>query len=169
MSLATRLIYARRGPFKRIVKELLALTGIEFPADVEVGSELIVAHRGFGLVVHPKTTLGKHVILYQGVTLGSAAPWDGPRAVVGIEVGDDVTICAGAKVLAPSGELLRIGKGTIIAANAVLTRSTGEDELWAGIPARLIKKLEPGTGRGHATSRIDAENAAGDPLEVETA
>lgn len=151
MSIVTRLIYARRGPFKRIVKEALALCGVEFPAEVEVGPELIVAHRGFGLVVHPKTTLGRHVILYHGVTLGSAAPWDGPKAVVGIEVGDDVTICAGAKVLAPSGELLRIGKGTIIAANTVLTRSTGEDELWAGIPARLVKKLEPGTGRGYAS------------------
>ena len=37
---------------------------------------------------------------------------------------------------------LVVGKGTIIGANAVLTQSTGENEIWAGIPAKLIGKRQ---------------------------
>jgi serine O-acetyltransferase len=33
---------------------------------------------------------------------------------------------------------LVVGKGTVVGANAVLTQSTGEYEIWAGIPASKI-------------------------------
>lgn len=57
-----------------------------------------------------------------------------------IDVQSDVILCAGAKVLSKGG--LVIGKGTIVSANAVLTCSTGENEIWAGVPAKLIGKRE---------------------------
>lgn len=50
---------------------------------------------------------------------------------------DDAILCAGAKLLFGE-ETLVVGKGTIIGANAVLTQSTGEGEIWAGIPAKKI-------------------------------
>ena len=50
---------------------------------------------------------------------------------------DDVIICAGAKILFKENKLI-VGKGTVIGANAVLTCSTGEYEIWAGILARKI-------------------------------
>lgn len=50
---------------------------------------------------------------------------------------DDAIICAGAKLLF-SDKTLIVGKGTVIGANAVLTQSTGDYEIWAGIPARKI-------------------------------
>lgn len=42
-------------------------------------------------------------------------------------------IWTGAKVLCKDG-ILTVGKNTVIAANAVLTQSTGDNEIWAGIP-----------------------------------
>jgi serine O-acetyltransferase len=56
---------------------------------------------------------------------------------LGIEVGDDVILGAGAKVMCERG-ILRIGRGTVVGANAVLLDSTGENEIWAGIPARKV-------------------------------
>lgn len=53
-----------------------------------------------------------------------------------IDIQDDVIICAGAKILCK--DKLCIGKGTIIAANSVLLKSTGENEIWAGVPAKCI-------------------------------
>lgn len=47
-------------------------------------------------------------------------------------------LCAGAKIICNRGTLT-VGRNTIIAANAVLTQSTGDKEIWAGIPAKLIK------------------------------
>ena len=38
---------------------------------------------------------------------------------------------------------VRIGKGSVIGAGSVLTKSTEENEVWAGNPATFIKKLVP--------------------------
>ena len=51
----------------------------------------------------------------------------------------------------PAGTL-RVARGTILGANAVLLDSTGEDEIWAGIPARCLgyrqdRKEPPGAGQ----------------------
>lgn len=51
----------------------------------------------------------------------------------------EACICAGAKIICNRGTLI-VGENTIIAANAVLIKSTGDNEIWAGIPARMIKK-----------------------------
>ncbi len=51
-----------------------------------------------------------------------------------IRIGNDCWIGAGATVL-PGVEL---GSGSVLAAGAVLTQSTGEYEIWAGVPARRV-------------------------------
>ena len=47
----------------------------------------------------------------------------------------------GAKVLAKGGELV-VGQGTVVGANAVLLTSTGEGEVWVGIPARCTGRRQ---------------------------
>ncbi|WBP85111.1 LbetaH domain-containing protein [Kitasatospora cathayae] len=140
MSLVSSLIYRRRHPLlRRPVQELLALYGVEVPAAVEIGPGLKVFHRGFGLVLRPLTTLGANVTLYNGVTIGRADPWipSEDSRMEWIVVEDDVCLCAGARVVCKTG-VLTVGRGTIVGANAVLTRSTGPGEIWAGVPARRI-------------------------------
>ncbi|MCU7824479.1 serine O-acetyltransferase [Kitasatospora sp. DSM 101779] len=147
MSLVTSLIYRRRHPLLgRLVQEALALYGMEVPAAVEIGPGLEVFHRGFGTVLHPYTTIGAGVTLYNGVTVGRADPWvpQERSAMRRVVLEDGVVVCAGAKIVCKEG-VLTVGAGTIVGANAVLTRSTGRGEIWAGIPARCIG-LREGTG-----------------------
>jgi serine O-acetyltransferase len=140
MSLAARLVYLRDRPgLRRIVKELLALYGMEVPPGVRVGPGLRVMHRGFGTVVHPGVTLGADVTLYHGVTIGRADPWlpGEHSALQRIVLEDGVVVCPGAVVLGKAG-VLTVGRGTVVGANAVLTQSTGAQEIWAGVPARRV-------------------------------
>lgn len=104
-----------------------------------LGDSIRFVHRAPGLVVHPKTSVGKRVQFYQGVTVGKKKPWDGDEFEGGCEIQDDVILCAGCKVLLGKEKLI-VGKGTIVGANSVLIQSTGENEIWAGMPAKCIGK-----------------------------
>ena len=144
MDIYTRLVYARQKPLiGRLAYYLLKLLGAEIPPSVPVGESFELAHGGFGVVVHSRTVIGKRVKLYPGVTLGRAdiyLPADRSQ-FEGIVVEDDVILSPGCKVLCKSG-VLRVGRGSVIGANAVLLESTGEDEIWAGIPARCVGKRD---------------------------
>ena len=136
MSLISRLAYMRSW---RWAKELMAIYGVEIPAEVIIGRNLKIMHRGFGTVIHQKTEIGDRVTLYHQVTIGRAdAHLHGSISTMDkIVVEDDVIIFPGAKILGRDG-ILTIARGSIVAANAVLTRSTKPYEIWAGVPARLV-------------------------------
>lgn len=143
--LATRLVYARKWPLVgRLAYYLLKLLGVEIPRSVVVGDGFELAHGGFGVVIHSRAVIGKRVKIYPGVGLGRA---DIYRAMdksefEGIVIEDDVILSPGAKVLCRSG-LLVVRRGTVVGANAVLLESTGDDEIWAGIPAHCVGKRKP--------------------------
>jgi serine O-acetyltransferase len=40
--------------------------------------------------------------------------------------------------------VLRVGRGSVVGANAVLLESTGENEIWAGVPARRVGTRDGG-------------------------
>ena len=136
----TRLVYARELPvIGKLAYYLLKLLGSEIPVSVPVGPGFLLEHGGHGVVIHSKAKIGSGVHIYQGVTLGRAdiyLPITRSK-FEGIEIGDDVILSPGCKVLCKEG-VLRVGKGSVIGANAVLLQSTGEYEIWAGSPARRI-------------------------------
>jgi serine O-acetyltransferase len=140
----TSLVYARRSRlFGKFAYFLLKLLGAEIPRPVKIGQDFLLLHGGFGVVIHPWTTIHDRVRIYPGVTLGRADvhhPIE-KSAFKGFEVEDDVILASGAKILGRDG-ILHIGRGTIVAANAVLLQSTGENEIWAGVPARCVGKRE---------------------------
>lgn len=141
----TTLVYARRWPLVGpLAYFLLKLLGAEIPRAVQIGRDFLLLHGGFGVVIHPKTVIGDRVRIYPGVTLGRADVYRPAEqsAFVGIVVEDDVILASGAKVLCKEG-VLRVGRGSVIGANAVLLESTGQYEIWAGAPARCIGKREP--------------------------
>lgn len=142
--LPTRLVYARQSPlFGRLAYYLLKLLGVEIPRQVPIGPGFELAHGGVGVVVHSRSTIGAHVKIYPGVTLGRAdiyRPVEQSR-FEGIVIEDQVILAPGAKVLCKEG-VLRVGHGTVVGANAVLLQSTGEYEIWAGAPARRVGMRE---------------------------
>ena len=123
----------------RMATQILRLYGVDVPALVKLGKDVAFWHRGQGVIISPHTVIGDRVHIFQQVTIGGADPLlrHGPGTFEGVHIEDDAILCAGAKVLAGS-TLLTVGRGTIIAANAVLLTSTGENEIWGGIPARRI-------------------------------
>lgn len=138
----TRLVYARQLPLiGKLFYYLLKLLGSEIPVSVPIGPGFILEHGGHGVVIHSKAKIGANVHIYQGVTLGRAdiyLPVEHSK-FEGIQIGDDVILSPGCKILCKQG-VLKVGNGTVIGANAVLLDSTGEDELWAGAPARCVGK-----------------------------
>jgi len=140
--LPTSLVYARKWPLLgRLAYYLLKLLGVEIPRSVPVGGDFELAHGGVGVVIHSRSSIGERVKIYPGVTLGRAdiyRPMSESR-FEGIVIEDDVILAPGAKVLCKEG-VLRVRRGSVVGANAVLLESTGENEVWAGIPARCTGK-----------------------------
>lgn len=140
--LPTRLIYARSRPvIGRMAYYLLKVLGVEIPRQVPVGIGFELAHGGVGVVIHSSSRIGDRVKIYPGVTIGRAdvhLPIT-ESSFKGIVIQDDVVLAAGAKVLCKQG-ILTVGRGTVVGANAVLLESTGEGEIWAGIPAKCVGK-----------------------------
>jgi UDP-2-acetamido-3-amino-2,3-dideoxy-glucuronate N-acetyltransferase len=72
---------------------------------------------------------------------------------------DDVSIGAGATIL-PG---IRLGKGCMVAAGAVVTRDVPPGETWAGVPARKLHKWpEPGRGGGWLRRQMADDVVGGD-------
>lgn len=136
----TRLVYARQSPvIGKLAYFILKLLGAEIPCSVSVGSQFELAHGGFGVVVHSKTVVGDRVKIYPGVGIGRADIYRPAEqsGFEGVVIEDDVILSPGVKVLCSQG-VLYVRRGTVVGANAVLLESTGEYELWAGIPARRV-------------------------------
>ena len=138
------LVYAREVPvIGAFAYYALKLLGAEIPRSVEFGKDFTLVHGGFGVVIHPNTKIGDGVKIYPGVTLGRAdihLPIE-ESPFKGILIEDEVILSPGAKVLGREG-LLRVGKGAIVGANAVLLESTEPGEIWAGVPARRVGNRE---------------------------
>jgi serine O-acetyltransferase len=99
-------------------------TGIDIHPGAEIGPHFFIDH-GTGVVIGETTVIGKHVKIYQGVTLGAKSfPKDEKgRVVKGNKrhpnIEDEVTIYAGATILGN----VTIGKGSIIGGNVWLLDS----------------------------------------------
>jgi len=143
--LYSTLIYTRNNPlFGKLAYYLLKLLGVEIPRRVPIGPDFELVHGGVGVVIHSRSRIGARVKIYPGVTLGRAdiyRPMEGSR-FEGILIEDDAILSPGAKILCKEG-VLRVARGSVIGANAVLLESTGEWEIWAGMPARCVGKREP--------------------------
>ncbi|MEN6434861.1 MAG: serine acetyltransferase [Anaerolineaceae bacterium] len=143
--LSSRLVYARSSRiWGKLAYRILKLLGSEIPRSVPIGEGFELVHGGFGVVIHSKSVIGKNVKIYPGVTLGRAdiyLPADQSKFEK-IIIEDDVILSPGSKILCKEGTLV-VKKGTVVGANAVLLESTGEMEIWAGIPAKNIGVRPP--------------------------
>lgn len=97
-------------------------TGIDIHPGATIGEYFFIDH-GTGVVIGETAVLGRHVKLYQGVTLGAISTRGGQRLAGKRRhptVEDNVTIYAGATIL--GGDTV-IGEGSTIGGNVFLTES----------------------------------------------
>ena len=103
-----------------------SITGIDINPGATVGKYFFIDH-GTGIVIGETTTIGDHVKIYQGVTLG-ALTTRGGQTLKGKKrhptIEDHVTIYAGASIL---GGNTVIGKNSVIGSNAFITESVSPD------------------------------------------
>ncbi len=104
------------------------LTGIEIHPGATVGRRFFIDH-GMGVVIGETAEIGDDVMLYHGVTLGGRQREGGKRHPT---IEDGVAVGAGAKILGP----ITIGAGSVIGANAVVTKDAPADSVLVGIPAK---------------------------------
>lgn len=124
-------------------RSLLRILGCELPQSVKLGKDVVLKHNGLGIVIEHGTQIGNRVTIFQQVTIGWSDVYLLPVVPdFQVVVEDDVILGAGAKILVKEGTL-KIGSGTIVGANSVLLQSTGEFEVWAGIPAKKIGTRPP--------------------------
>ncbi|WP_158279208.1 serine acetyltransferase [Kocuria rosea] len=136
MGLPELLVAARRS---RLARLALIPLNINIGAKVQIGRDLQLVHYGMGTVIYPDVTIGDRVRIYHQVTVGRKDAHR-PReqsAFAGVDIGDDVVLFPGCKVLGGPG-VTRIGNGTIVGANAVVLGPTGDNEIWVGNPARCV-------------------------------
>lgn len=121
------LLYKHNIPYVgRMMTELAHnKTGIDIHPGAEIGEYFFIDH-GTGVVIGETAVIGKHVKLYQGVTLGALSLRKG-QLLAGTKrhptVEDNVTIYSGASVL---GGNTVIGEGAVIGGNVFLTESVGK-------------------------------------------
>ena len=120
-------LYTLRAPLiPRIMTEYAhEKTGIDIHPGATVGEYFFIDH-GTGIVIGETTTIGNHVKLYQGVTLGAKSFEldENGNPVKGIkrhpDIGNHVVIYANATIL--GGDTV-IGDNCVIGGNTWLTRS----------------------------------------------
>ncbi len=123
--LAHELFLLRTPLIARMIAEIAhSMTGIDIHPGAQIGQGFFIDH-GTGVVIGETTVIGRHVRLYQAVTLGAkrfqldehgGLVKGVPRHPV---VEDDVVIYAGATILGR----VTIGRGSTIGGNVWLTRS----------------------------------------------
>ena len=99
-----------------------SITGIDIHPGATIGRHFFIDH-GTGIVIGETTTIGDHVKIYQGVTLG-ALTTRGGQSLKGRKrhptIEDHVTIYAGASIL---GGTTVIGRECTIGSNVFITHS----------------------------------------------
>ena len=113
------------------------LTGIEIHPGARIGEGFFIDH-GMGVVIGETAEIGDNVTLYNGVTLGGAAPSVDSQSQVNQKrhptLEDDVIVGSGAQVLGP----ITVARGGRVGANAVVVKNVSAGHTVAGIPARTV-------------------------------
>jgi len=115
-------------------KNLSVKLGFSIPINV-FGPGLSIAHTGT-IIVSGGSKIGANCRLHSCVNIGTEAGY-GDRAPI---IGDNCYIGPGAKIFGK----IELGTGMVIGANAVVNKSVdGSNLLLLGIPARIIKEVNP--------------------------
>ncbi len=103
------------------------------PYTTDIGEGTKFAYGSMGCVLHSRARIGKRVIIGQNTTIGRALdPEDIPI------IGNDVYISAGVGIVGK----IHVGDNAIIGANAVVCKGVDDNCIVAGVPARVLRKID---------------------------
>lgn len=143
-------VYLRRFIYKRLLKrmglgvDIFSAVFISEPGNIEIGSNVTI-HEFCLISGYGGVKIGDEVSIAAGSKIFSAThPYDNPKVKIRrgglikapVEIGDDVWI--GANVVITPG--VKIGSGAVVGAGAVVTKDLGDNCVYGGIPAKLIKR-----------------------------
>lgn len=131
------LIHSKNPLFKLIFRMYVKLSGSDIPSCCKIGKNVQFPHGIKGIIFSTNTIVEDNVTIYHQVTCGRGDifPKSDSLPVKGIILKKGSILCAGAKIICNRG-LLVVGENTVVGANAVLTCSTGDNEIWG---AYLLK------------------------------
>jgi len=100
------------------------------PAEAKIHPSVHFGHNALGCIINPLCEIGPNCFIGSHVVIGGKAPFIGAA-----KLEKNVTVHAGAKLIGK----INIGEGSVIAANAVITKDVPAFCLIAGVPGRVIK------------------------------
>ncbi len=106
------------------------VTGADIPLNCRIGGGLRIPHPN-GIVIHPSAEIGVNCLIHQQVTIGTKMNGGFPVIKGHVDIG------AGAKILGS----VTLHEHSLVGANAVVTKDVYSYEVVAGIPAKVVKKL----------------------------
>jgi serine O-acetyltransferase len=110
----------------------LVLFGLEVTPKCEIGPGIFFAHP-VGCVIGA-WKIGSNATVFQGVGLGALHPDPGFNQAMRCEIGDNVFLGAGCKILGP----YNIGNNVTVGANSVVMTSVAPNQTVFGVPARVV-------------------------------
>ena len=140
-------LWKKRVP---LVPQVLALFNrvvfaTQLPASAQLGRGVRLNYSGLGTVIHKRAVIGDHVEIGPGVVIGGRSEiWEVPV------IEDFAQIGVGAKVLGP----VRIGRGAIVGANAVVLHDVPPGAVVGGIPAKILRMRDPAPLPGEAEDTL---------------
>lgn len=131
----------RRG-FRRIARLLKATNYLVYrailPPEACLGNNISLGHYGLNIVIHPNVTLGNNVHIWHGVTIAVS---DSPGSSTRITIGDDCVLGANSVIISKKRRSMSLCSGSIVGANAVVSRTTVIPGTYIGVPARRIGEV----------------------------
>jgi len=134
------------GPYADIVV-LTSTTYSPIKGKLTIGNRVVIGSGANIRAAGGMIVIGNNALLGQRVSLIAAnhmldnsapyrdLPWETERTGVILE--ENVWIGAGVTILPGC----TVGKNSVVAAGAVVTKNIPPDQLWAGVPARLLRCL----------------------------
>lgn len=98
------------------------------PGRAQIAADVFFHHSGIGVVINGASVIETGCEIGVGVVLGGRAPLTGAPYLE-----QNVIVHAGAKLIGP----IRVGRGSVIAANAVVLTDVPPGSLVAGVPGAI--------------------------------
>lgn len=106
---------------------------------INIGAEIGEATMiDMGAVLGGRAIVGKHSHIGAGAVLAGVIE---PASAEPVRIGDNVLVGANAVVI----EGVQVGNGAVVAAGAIVTEDVPENVVVAGVPAKIIKKIDAKT------------------------